>query len=161
MDTGNSIVASIVEHLPLGSAAEVSAVSEEAELLNPPALAGISRPTADDLDLPRVFFLKKYIKNGQVQNVRKAHFSPEQQTLNLSETDITGSGLTGLHAPQLEDLNLSCCYDITDSGLLELLTNNCDKLKRLDLSGTKITGTGLTGLHAPQLEDLNLKTPST
>ena len=80
MDTGNNIVASIVEPLPLGSAAEVSAVSEQAELLNPPALTDLSRPTAkDNLDLARVFFLKRYIKNGQVQNVRKAHFSPKEQ----------------------------------------------------------------------------------
>ena len=80
MDTGNNIVASIVEPLPVGSAAEASAVSEEAELLNPPALAGISRPTADDnVNLAMVFFMKKFIKNGQVQNVRKLHFSPEEQ----------------------------------------------------------------------------------
>ena len=75
--------------------------------------------------------------------------------IDLSNTNITGAGMTGLHAPQLEDLNLSGCW-ISDSELLELLANNCDKLKRLYLSGTKITGTGLTGLHAPQLEDLIL-----
>ena len=79
MDTGNNIVASIVEPLPVGSAAEASAVSEEAELLNPPALAGISRPTADDnVNLAMVFFMKKFIKNGQVQNVRKLHFSSKE-----------------------------------------------------------------------------------
>ena len=80
MDTGNNIVASIVEPLPLGSAAEVSAVSEQAELLNPPALTDLSRPTAkDNLDLARVFFLKRYIKNCQVQSVSKAQFSLEEQ----------------------------------------------------------------------------------
>jgi len=76
--------------------------------------------------------------------------------IDLSNTKFTGAGMTGLHAPQLEDLNLSYCKDLTDSGLLELLTNNCDKLKRLNLLETKITGTGLTGIHAPQLEDLIL-----
>ena len=76
--------------------------------------------------------------------------------IDLSYTYITGAGMTGFHAPQLEDLKLYYCRDLTDSGLLELLASNCDKLKRLDLSCTKITGAGMTGLHAPQLEDLNL-----
>ena len=76
--------------------------------------------------------------------------------IDLSYTYITGAGMTGFHAPKLEDLKLDWCEDLTDSGLLELLANNCDKLKRLSLSHTKITGTGLTGLHVPQLEDLNL-----
>ena len=75
--------------------------------------------------------------------------------IDLSNTNITGAGMTGFHAPQLEDLNLSGCW-ISDSELLELLADNCAKLKRLDLSETNITGAGLTGLHAPQLEDLNL-----
>ena len=102
MDTVNSIV----EPLPVGSAAEASAVSEQAELLNPPAFAGLSQPTAEDnLDQARVFFfgslsqggsscqvsgfqgkigkLKRYIKNGQGQNVRKTHFSTEQQDPEL------------------------------------------------------------------------------
>ena len=71
--------------------------------------------------------------------------------IDLSNTNITGAGITGFHAPQLEELNLSYCEELTDSGLMELLANSCAKLKRLDLSETFIYGTGLTGLHAPQL----------
>ena len=65
--------------------------------------------------------------------------------IDLSYTYITGAGMTGFHAPQLEDLNLCSC-DLTDSGLLELLAINCDKLNILNLSETEITETGLTGL---------------
>ena len=63
--------------------------------------------------------------------------------LDLSRTNITGAGLTGFHAPQLENLIMPECLDLTDCGLLELLTNNNDKLKELDFTLAKITGAGL------------------
>ena len=82
-DTGNNNVASIVETLTVGSTA--SAVAEQEAPLSPPvAVAGPSRPTdQDNLDLAREYFLRKYIKNGQVQNLVKGHFSLEEQSKDL------------------------------------------------------------------------------
>ena len=37
----------------------------------------------DNLDLAREYFLIKYIKNGQVQNLVKGHFSLEEQSKDL------------------------------------------------------------------------------
>ena len=53
--------------------------------------------------------------------------------LDLSKTKVTGAGLTGFHAPLLEQLVLRCCNNLTYSGLMDLLANNTDHLYELDL----------------------------
>ena len=134
--------------------------------------------------LPYIYDLKLHLEDSQISNedfvrvlkeaeeklltinLSKSVFSVEglgEQMINLehlkeltlSSTQITGVGLSGLCAPQLEVLNLSC-NRLTNSRLLDILSNCSSKLKVLDLSFNMITGVGLSGLCAPQLEVLNL-----
>ena len=81
--------------------------------------------------------------------------------LNLSYTQFTGEGLTGLALkfPQLVTLDLHGCYRLTDAGLKEILLMPGEKLTDLNLSFTQFTGQGLTGLalNFPQLVKLNLE----
>ena len=57
----------------------------------------------------------------------------------------------------LEELNLRWCEQLTDSGLLEILSIT-GKLRVLDVSCTDITGHGFKdGVSLPMLEELNLR----
>ena len=68
--------------------------------------------------------------------------------LGLSRTKVTGEGMSVLHDKfiKLETLDLSCCYNITDQGVRELLQMCGTKLKVLDLSPADISGEGLSEL---------------
>ena len=81
--------------------------------------------------------------------------------LNLSCTEFTGQGLTGLALkfPQLEQLDLEGCERLTDAGLKEILLMPGEKLTDLNLSDNMLTGNGLAGLALkfPQLKSLNLE----
>ena len=83
--------------------------------------------------------------------------------LDLSRTHITGETLSegdGVFLTFMEELNISYCYKLTDTGLSSIL-NVCGKnLKKLDLSRTKITGENLTdvnGIYLVCLKELDLE----
>ena len=67
--------------------------------------------------------------------------------LDISFTQITGETLSegnGIFLNNMEELDLSSCYKLTDAGLLCFL-NLCGKnLKKLDISSTQITGENMT-----------------
>ena len=81
--------------------------------------------------------------------------------LVLGTTGITGLGFkeAGISLPNLETLDLSCCVQITDRGLKEILSISGNKLRVLNLSETEITGIGFkeAGISLPNLETLNLE----
>ena len=68
------------------------------------------------------------------------------KALDLSETNVTGEGMTVLKEKfiNLESLVLRHCSNITDQGMVELLHMCGTKLKLLDLSPTDISGEGLS-----------------
>ena len=83
--------------------------------------------------------------------------------LDLSRTHITGETLSegdGVFLTFMEELNISYCYKLTDTGLSSIL-NVCGKnLKKLDLSRTEITGENLTdvnGIYLVCLKELDLE----
>ena len=78
---------------------------------------------------------------------------------------ITGDSLGGLQFLHLETLNISNCWNLTDTGLVNLLQMTGKKLKDFELSSDryntyfdKVTGDSLggPGLKFPQLETLNI-----
>ena len=77
-----------------------------------------------------------------------------------SNRSITGIGLKkGVKSlPNLESLDLNCCSNLTDGGLVEILILSWTKLRYLDVSKTSITGIGLKdGVKSlPNLETLIL-----
>ena len=86
-------------------------------------------PTAGDIGL---VLLSEYYRPDLLDILTQN--GDKLKKLDLSGTMITGAGLAGLHAPQLELLNFHSCFKLTDCGLVELLANIGDKLKKLDLS---------------------------
>merc|ERR1719239_68256 len=74
------------------------------------------------------------------------------ENLNLHETFISGEGLESLPVlQQLEILNLSNCWNLTNTGLLQLLAKCSATLKVLNLGGNGakenyISGEGLESL---------------
>ena len=83
---------------------------------------------------------------------------------NLRELDLPCSKFTGVgveegvnSVPNLEILNLSSCFNLTDGGLQEILRLSGNKLRVLVLSETDITGQRFKeGIFLPMLEKLNL-----
>ena len=83
---------------------------------------------------------------------------------NIRELELFGSNITGVGVeegvnslPNLEVLNLSCCYNLTDGGLKEILRLSGCTLRVLDLRHTHITGQGFQeGVSLPMLEELYL-----
>ena len=83
---------------------------------------------------------------------------------NIRELDLSGSNITGVGVeegvnslPNLEVLNLSCCFSLTDGGLKKIVRLSGNKLRVLDVSGTNITGKGFKeGVSLPVLEELYL-----
>ena len=79
--------------------------------------------------------------------------------LHLPGSTITGVGLEeGVNSlPNLEVLNLSCCFRLTDGGLKKIVRLSGNKLRVLDVSNTNITGQGFKeGVSLPMLEKLYL-----
>ena len=73
---------------------------------------------------------------------------------------LTGASLTGLEIqfPQLEILDISRCFNLTDTGLVNLLQMSGNKIRDLNLSNIRTaTGDSLggLGLQFPQLETLD------
>ena len=108
--------------------------------------------------LPYIYDLKLHLEDSQISNedfvrvlkeaeeklltinLSKSVFSVEglgEQMINLehlkeltlSSTQITGVGLSGLCAPQLEVLNLPAWFNLTDSVLLDLRSKCSSNLK--------------------------------
>ena len=80
--------------------------------------------------------------------------------LDIGCTDITGENLSEykgtLHC--LVNLNMSCCYQLTNKGLLQILQLCGSTLRSLDISITNITGENLSEYKGtlPCLENLNM-----
>ena len=79
------------------------------------------------------------------------------KTLDLSMTNIVGESLASepIRTLAIENLYLSCCKKITDSGCNAILSRCGSKVKRLDLSSTFIT-TFPTVTEDLRIEILNL-----
>ena len=81
-------------------------------------------------------------------------------SLRLSNTrlSLAGIGTLTVALGGLEVLNLSCCVNITDIGLIPLLQKTEDSLKHLDLRYTSVTLShdGYSSLHLPSLLVLKL-----
>ena len=77
-----------------------------------------------------------------------------------SRSGFTGIGfkIAGVSLPNLEKLNLSFCKQITDRGLIKILSISGNTLRELNLVGTEITGIGFkeAGLSLRNLEKPNL-----
>ena len=59
------------------------------------------------------------------------------RVLDVSDTNITGHGFKeGVSLPMLEELNLNRCSELTDSGLLEILSITGRRLKTVYVYGT-------------------------
>ena len=63
------------------------------------------------------------------------------RVLDVSRTNITGCGFKdGIKSlPMLENLNLNWCKELTDSGLLEILSISGNRLKTVNVSWTRIS----------------------
>ena len=90
-----------------------------------------------------------------------AKCSATLESLYLYRTGITGEGLESVPVlEQLETLHLSDCYELTNTGLLELLAKCTATLKKLYLFGTGISGENLAdwiARHVPgKLRHLDL-----
>lgn len=87
---------------------------------------------------------------------------PNLESLNLSGcfnlSDHTFEGAISKEVPSLTSLNLSNCKDISNSSLVTIAIR-CKNLETIDLSGcTKITNDGLANLASlPKLKHLNLR----
>ncbi|PSN48714.1 hypothetical protein C0J52_08781 [Blattella germanica] len=85
-------------------------------------------------------------------------------TLVLDGEELTDSSYCSLHlcssCLHLKSLSLCWCWDLTDAGILQVISH-CSKLQYLNLLGVvHITGTGYFALvptHLPQLQRLNLE----
>ena len=83
---------------------------------------------------------------------------------NIRELELFGSNITGVGVeegvnslPNLEVLNLSCCFRLTDGGLKKIVRLSGNKLRVLNVFSTNITGQGFKeGVSLPMLEELNL-----
>lgn len=83
-------------------------------------------------------------------------FVPKLRTLKHVSDPISDDGLAQLrHVPELEELWLNGCRNITDAGLVHV--GNLKHLRYLDLSSTKIGDAGVAHLrHLSNLEHLDL-----
>ena len=68
------------------------------------------------------------------------------RSLDIGCTDITGENLSEYKGtlPCLEILNMSCCYQLTNKGVLQILQIFGSTLRSLDISITNITGENLS-----------------
>ncbi len=108
------------------------------------------------------------IKKVQVLSLRRSlkelmHGVTNLESLNLSGcynlTDLALDGAFNRDVPSLKRLNLSLCKDVSDSSLGRIVTH-CKNLEVLDLGGcTKVTNTGLffISVGLKNLKQLNLR----
>jgi len=84
----------------------------------------------------------------------------------LRSLDISGAFINGLNLsenkgtlPCLQNLNMSCCCNLTETGLLLILQLCGSTLRSLDISGTDVTGENLFKYKGtlPCLENLNMR----
>ena len=75
--------------------------------------------------------------------------------LDLTLTRFTGAGLARerLNFNLLEKVNLSCCVNLTDTGLHKLLASSGAALKDLVLVGTSISDAAFGGVHLKTRKD--------
>ena len=79
------------------------------------------------------------------------------RVLYVSFTNITGKGVKeGVSLPMLEELNLKWCEQLTDSGLLEILSISGIRLKTVWLWGTRIS-TAVRSTLCTQYPSVELK----
>ena len=75
------------------------------------------------------------------------------KSLDISRTNITGSFQMKYHGSLscLEKLNLEACRELTDKGLIRILSMCGDTLKHIDMSSTNIVGETLSRYKGSQL----------
>ena len=93
--------------------------------------------------LPNLEVLKLYccqnLKDGGLKKIIRLS-GCTLRVLDLRHTHITGQGFQeGVSLPMLEELYLGGCRQLTDSGLLEILSNTGSRLKTVDVSFTNIS----------------------
>merc|ERR1740128_253969 len=97
----------------------------------------------------------RYLTNtGLLQLLAKCTATLE--SLNLSNTGITGEGLDSVPVLKLEKLDLNGCGHLEDTGLLQLLAKCSASLKDMNLGSTRISGEGLESVPVLKLEKLDL-----
>ena len=83
------------------------------------------------------------------------------RSLDISGTNMTGENLSEYKGTLscLENLNMSCCEQLTNKGLLQILQLCGSTLRSLDISGTNMTGENLSEYKGtlPCLENLNMR----
>ena len=90
---------------------------------------------------------KTLTDNGLLSVLTKV--GPKLQTLDLSDTDISGTSLIRLNKEffHLDHLNLSNCRFLRDKGLKNMLTLFGHQLKHLNATETSITGENIRTGH--------------
>ena len=112
----------------------------------------INLPLLEELDLSSC---EDLTMEGLRQLLAKC--SATLRKLDLWRTGISGEGLDSIPVlKQLEKLNLGNCWDLTNTGLLQLLAKCSSTLKELNLCRTGISGEGLDSIPDLQLEILDL-----
>eukprot|EP00899_Mesostigma_viride_P008359 jgi/Mesvir1/17524/Mv08778-RA.1 len=80
------------------------------------------------------------------------------EILDASGSDLRDSSMDVLaeYCPRLRRVNLSCCTDITDAGIRQLV-KGCRQLQRIDLCKTSVTDAGITAIanHCAELRHLD------
>jgi len=83
------------------------------------------------------------------------HLYHNLTSLNLSNTNVTGSWLAKVSNSKLQKISLSNCQNL-DLQSLSILLSNVEMLKELDLSYTGITGREFQGINLPNIQSINL-----
>ena len=114
-----------------------------------------SLSSIEDLNLS---WCRNLTDSGLVSILNKTGYSLKKLDLSYSNLTLNDIGSFSASLSSIEDLNLSCCDELTDSRLVSILNKTGNSLKKLDLSNTNLTLTDIGSLTASfsSIEDLNL-----
>ena len=119
---------------------------------------GVHGPALNQLETLNLRACRSLKDRGLHNLIKLCGNGTSLKTLILSHTPATTSGLT-IPPLQLEHLNLSGCWYMSDLWVNNLLSVCGHSLKSLNLSSTAITGLGLHS-PCPKLEHLNISSIS-
>ena len=115
-------------------------------------------PTRLNIEMLNISWCKKLTTLGLSGLLR--HLQHSLTSLTLSASNITGEQMSRFVSslPSLENLDLSNCKNLSNSGLRDILGLVGSKLQDLDLSDTNISGESLSRLTKPldQVRQINL-----
>merc|ERR1719341_1259186 len=104
-----------------------------------------SLPVLKQLEIVNLVGCRNLTDAGLLQLLAKC--SATLKELRLYGTKISGEGLESIPVlKQLEEITLRFCKNLTNTGLLQVLTKCSATLKDLDMCATEISGEGLEGL---------------